>query len=178
MKIYFHRLLISTLSLVIVGATNLSATAPLVPNLSSRSNLSGVSDALIIGFVVKSSNTEVLLRAIGPSLSQFGVTTPLADPILSLYDASGILIVRSAVYDQPLDFLFDPTGQIRLAESRSGAFQFSRAPLTNDQAILSPPLAAGAYTLHITSRSGGKGTVLGEVYFQELRIITPIETPD
>ncbi len=47
----------------------------------------------ISGFIVDGTGTKkVMLRAIGPSLSQFGIAGRLADPVLELHDQAGVLI--------------------------------------------------------------------------------------
>ncbi len=51
------------------------------------------SGVLIGGFVISGSNAKtVLIRAIGPSLGFFGISNPLADPVLELFDANQNLI--------------------------------------------------------------------------------------
>ena len=42
---------------------------------------------------------RILVRAIGPSLANMGVATPLLDPELSLYDANGNVIVTDDDWD-------------------------------------------------------------------------------
>ena len=37
----------------------------------------------------------MILRAIGPELTQFGVPDPLSDPTLELYDSTGALIASN-----------------------------------------------------------------------------------
>jgi len=51
---------------------------------------------MIGGFILGgSNNTNVVVRGIGPSLAQFGVPNPLADPILELRDGNGSLLVMN-----------------------------------------------------------------------------------
>jgi hypothetical protein len=51
---------------------------------------------LIGGFVITGTESKVVvLRALGPSLSEFGVTGVLGDPVLSLYNSSGALIATN-----------------------------------------------------------------------------------
>src|SRR5690348_13412310 len=53
-------------------------------NISTRLSVGTGDDVLIGGFIVTGSvPKKVVLRAIGPSLSDFGVSNPLADPILN-----------------------------------------------------------------------------------------------
>jgi hypothetical protein len=109
------------LILALVTCAITPAAIPPIPNLSSRTDLRAPGDTLITGFVVSTPYTQVLLRAIGPSLTQFGVSHPLADPVLALYDSAGNLIAEGFTYGPP------PPGIIRVGfppniEQRSGAF--------------------------------------------------------
>jgi len=48
---------------------------------------------MIGGFIVRGSEPEpVIIRAIGPELTRFGVPNVLADPIMELHDGTGALI--------------------------------------------------------------------------------------
>ena len=51
----------------------------------------------MIGGLIIAGNgsTKVLLRGIGPSLSAFGITNPLADPKLELHNAQGAKIAEN-----------------------------------------------------------------------------------
>ena len=61
-------------------------------NLSGRARVSSGAKALIGGFVVTGDRPlKVLIRGVGPGLTDFGVSTPLADPRLSLYGTAGVL---------------------------------------------------------------------------------------
>src|SRR5205814_5928150 len=60
-------------------------------NLSARAFVGGGNDVLIGGTIIRGNGTSllrVLVRALGPSLASAGVTTPLANPTLSLRDAN------------------------------------------------------------------------------------------
>jgi uncharacterized delta-60 repeat protein len=62
-------------------------------NVSTRGFVA-TGDNVIIGgtIIIGSAPARVLLRAIGPSLTNFGVPNALADPILELHDGNGGLI--------------------------------------------------------------------------------------
>jgi len=57
----------------------------------------GTGDRVIIGGIIVSGDDpkRVLLRAIGPSLAPFGITNPLADPVLELHAPDGSLITTN-----------------------------------------------------------------------------------
>ena len=70
--------------------------APVLLNLSTRGMVGTGDDVLIAGFVVQGDGpATVVLRAIGQSLSISGVTNPLFDPKLSVYDASNNLLAEN-----------------------------------------------------------------------------------
>jgi hypothetical protein len=51
---------------------------------------------LIGGFIINGTQPKkVIVRVIGPSLSQYGVPGVLADPTLELHDGSGALIATN-----------------------------------------------------------------------------------
>lgn len=128
-------------------------------NLSTRASVPFAGSTVIAGFVVdagpgdSSSSKLLLIRAVGPSLEDYGVRGTLADPALHLFrgDGSEILVGESAR---------DPD-RIAEAARRTGA-----APLragAADQALLIS-LRGGVYTAHLGSTASHTGEVLFEIY--------------
>src|SRR5204863_3041247 len=64
-------------------------------NISTRGFVQNGANVMIGGFIVSgaSGSVNLVLRALGLSLAQFGVPNPLADPRLGLYDGNGTLIM-------------------------------------------------------------------------------------
>jgi DNA-binding beta-propeller fold protein YncE len=63
-------------------------------NLSTRLGVETGDNVLIGGFVItgpEGSTKQVLIRGIGPSLVNYGIKKPLADPVVELHDATSIL---------------------------------------------------------------------------------------
>jgi hypothetical protein len=61
-------------------------------NLSTRVRVGVGEDVAIAGFVIGGSSVkQVILRARGPSLVPFGITNPLADPVLRVYLGTSLL---------------------------------------------------------------------------------------
>ena len=76
--------------------TKFPAVGPRVQNLSTRGTVSTGDNVLINGFIITGTDPRtVILRALGPSLSGFGIPSALPDPVLSLYNSSGTLIATN-----------------------------------------------------------------------------------
>src|SRR5439155_17511478 len=66
-------------------STKFPTVGPQALNLSTRGFVSGGDNVLIGGFIITGTNPKsIVLRALGPSLSDFGLTDLLGDPVLSL----------------------------------------------------------------------------------------------
>ena len=51
---------------------------------------------LISGFIIGDvESATVVVRALGPSLVSFGVSNPLSDPVLTIYDSKGAVIATN-----------------------------------------------------------------------------------
>jgi hypothetical protein len=92
---------------------------------------------------------SVLLRAIGPSLSNFGIPNPLADPMLELRDGNGALIVANDNWKSTQQAAIEATGLQPSAELES--------------AILAT-LASGNYTAIVRGVGETTGVGLVEAY--------------
>ena len=69
---------------------------PQALNLSTRGLVGTGDNVLIGGFIVTGTDPKtVVLRALGPSLSGFGLSGVLADPVLSVYNSSHTLIATN-----------------------------------------------------------------------------------
>lgn len=132
-------------------------------NISTRSTVSPANPSLIVGFVVDGPAARsdrfsyLLIRAVGPSLADYGVAHPLAAPKVTLFDAKGNPI--------PWPEMFIPEWN-PYALAKAVAPIVGAAPLRTDSqdfAILQP-LPAGAYTAHVTAADGGSGDVMLEIY--------------
>jgi hypothetical protein len=68
-------------------------TNSILGNISTRSYVQTDDNVMIGGFIVQGTEPKrVILRAIGPELSQYGVPNVLPDPTLELHDSTGALI--------------------------------------------------------------------------------------
>jgi sugar lactone lactonase YvrE len=121
-------------------------------NISTRGFLRGGNDIIIAGFVVGGTGpvgTSILVRALGPSLSGFGITDPLADPIIELHDASGTLLASNNDW----------------RDSQADAITTTKlAPPDDRESAILTALHGGAFTAIVGTANGAPGTVVVEVY--------------
>jgi hypothetical protein len=128
------------------------ATARMV-NLSVRSAAGSGSQTLIVGFVITGSGSkQLLLRGIGPTLGSYGVSNALADPLLRLFNSSGVQVQANDDWGG--------SAELNTAFASLGAFAL---PAASKDAALFTPLAAGPSTFHIVANSG-TGVALAELY--------------
>ena len=141
------------LSAVFSSVATAAATRALV-NLSTRTTITGDTDPAVLAFQVEGSVPKtVLIRAVGPSLSLFGVPNALSDPMLTVHDASGAVIASND----------DWGGSADLANAMSLAGAFPLSPTSKDSALLLT-LAPGVYSARATGVNGASGTALIEIY--------------
>ncbi len=121
-------------------------------NVSSRVHLASAGDSAIAGFVVTGTVAKkLLIRAVGPSLSAFGVSDPLPNPTLTVYDRTSTVLATNSGWANDT--------QISAAGDAVGAFQLAAG--RNDAAVILT-LAPGPYTAQVSGSS--TGTALLEVY--------------
>ncbi len=119
-------------------------------NLSTRLTLP-VGGVAFPGFFVSGNQSQtVMIRAVGPGLTQLGVTGVVADPVLELYSGAN----KIAENDN-----WSGTQAPQLA-AQVGAFTL---PANSLDSVILATLAPGAYTLQVRGKTGG-GEVIVEVY--------------
>ena len=123
-----------------------------VQNLSTRGAVSTGDNVLINGFIISGSDpATIVIRALGPSLAGFGLSGVLADPVLNLYNSSGVLVKTNDNWHDDFGAAFmQATG---LAPSNP----FESAALLRN-------LPPGAYTVVVTGKNSTEGISLAEVY--------------
>jgi hypothetical protein len=134
------------------AAETAGGSATRLVNLSMRTRAGTAQETVVAGLVITGGTRRVLIRAVGPGLTQFGVGGTLADPQLAVY-AGGAL---HALND-------DWGGGPGLTEVFQRVRAFPLGATSRDAALLLT-LEPGAYTAHVTSAAGATGTVLLEIY--------------
>jgi len=136
--------------------TGTAGLATLV-NFSLRTQVGTGSNILIAGFVIAGNTAETLLiRGVGPTLTQFGVTGVLAAPQLQIYNSTGTVVAQSAAWGANSN-----AAAIASAQQSVGAFAL---PTGSADAALLVTLAPGAYTAQVSGIGATTGVGLVEVY--------------
>jgi len=79
-----------------VGAFEYGGVATTLGNISTRSFVQTGDNVMIGGFIVQGTEPKrVIIRAIGPELTQYGVPNVLFNPTLELHDGTGALIASN-----------------------------------------------------------------------------------
>ena len=139
-----------TPGLGLVEAYDLSpGTDSRLANLSTRGLVGTENNALISGVIVGDvASATVCIRALGPSLTT--LSTPLADPVLTIYDANGTVLGGNDDWQQ------DPDA--------ANIDQLGLAPANPAEAATLLHLPAGSYTAIETGVDEGVGSGLVEFY--------------
>lgn len=130
-------------------------------NLSALSRAGDGEDSLIVGFVIEGNASKtMLIRGIGPTLEDYGVSTALADVAIDVRNAAGELIARNEDWATPLDG--GATATV-IATQTAAVGAFALATDAADAAVL-VELAPGAYTVQLQPRSEDGRDGLIEIY--------------
>jgi uncharacterized delta-60 repeat protein len=145
-----------TLGVALFEVYDLSpAAASKLGNISTRAFVDTGNNIVIAGFILGggSNGDRVIVRGIGPSLTELGVSDALADPILDLRDGNGTLLFTNN------DWQDDPTGQVVVELVAAGL------ALTNNlESGIAATLPPGLYTALLSGVNNGTGVGLVEVY--------------
>ena len=150
----------STTGVALVEVYDLDAnTASILGNISTRSLVQTGADVMIGGFIVQGSGPKtVIVRAIGPELTQFGIPNALADPILDLHNGTGALIASNN------DWHTTVIGGIITSDQISAIQNSGHAPTQPSESAIIATLLPGNYTAIVRGVSNTTGVALVEVY--------------
>ncbi len=140
----------NTTGIALVEAYDIATGAAAhLSNISTRGLVQTSDNVMIAGMVVQSSNENVLVRALGPTLASFGITNPLANPTLELRDANGALIASNDNWKSTQQSEIMPTG---------------KAPPSDLESAILRTLTPGNYTAILRGVNNATGVALLEVY--------------
>jgi len=119
-------------------------------NMSTRALVQTGDNVMIGGFIITGSGQKnVIVRAIGPSLAQHGITNPLQDPTLELHNGNGAIIAFNDNWKDTQQAQIQATGL---------------APTNDNESAIVRMLAPGNYTAIVRGKNNTIGVALVEVY--------------
>ena len=128
-------------------------TDSVLANISTRGSIQTGNNVMIGGFTLGGNNKPagVVIRGLGPSLAQFGLSGVLADPTLDLHNANGVLIISNDNWtDDPVTATELSLKGLALQDSHESAIFASLPP--------------GQFTVIMAGKNGGTGIGLVEIY--------------
>lgn len=133
------------------------ASESLLVNLSTKVALAA-NEPITVGFIVGgTSKRRVLVRAIGPGLTAFGVANAMADPRLTVFSGQ----TQTAANN---DWSSTTANRTAVEQANQATQAFALTPGSRDAAA-ALTLSPGPYTVEV--RGPGAGEVLIEVYIIE-----------
>jgi hypothetical protein len=128
-------------------------------NISTRSFVQTGQNVMIGGFIVQGSGTQrVIIRAIGPELTQYGITDALANPRLELHNGTGALIASNDNWQTTILHGIITSNQVSAIQN-SG-----HAPTAGSESAIIADLQPGNYTAIVQGVNNTTGVALVEVY--------------
>ena len=119
-------------------------------NLSTRMMVQAGDGVAIAGFTIYDFGLQhILLRGIGPSLGNFGIPDPLADPILELHGPAGFTTITNNNWRDTQEAAIIATG---------------RAPSNDLESAIAVYLPSGTYTAILAGIAGTTGVGSVEIY--------------
>lgn len=123
-----------------------------ITNVSTRGYVDQTK-SIIKGFSInKSGKKQMLIRAVGPSLSQFGISQYLHNPRIYLFDSSGKMIAENDDWNNSISSKFGKVGA------------FPLLPNSMDAAMVVDLNGSTTYTVQASSQNQQGGEVLIEIY--------------
>jgi hypothetical protein len=128
-------------------------------NVSTRADVLTGGEIAIAGFVITGPPTEskqVLIRGVGPALSQFSVSGVLAEPTITLFNSANASIASNTGWGTNSD-----AAAIVAASAQVGAFAL---PTGSADSAMLESLTPGQYSVELTGAGSSTGIGLVEVY--------------
>jgi hypothetical protein len=150
----------NTMGVSLVEVYDLSpGVQSVLSNVSTRSLVETGDNVIIGGFIIQGTQPkDVIIRAIGPELSQYGVPTPLADPTLELHDANGTVIASNDNWQHTI------IGGIVTDDQVQNIQNSGHAPGDASESAIIANLPPGNYTAIVHGVNNTTGVALVEVY--------------
>jgi hypothetical protein len=122
-------------------------------NLSTRAFVQLQENVMIGGFTLGGAgpSTRIAVRGLGPSLTNFGLTSVLQDPTLEMHDANGTITISNDNWTDDA---------VMAAELSANGLAL---PDSHESGIFAS-LPPGQFTVVVAGKNGGIGTALLEIY--------------
>ena len=141
----------NTVGTGVVDAYDLSAASPArLANIATRGLIQPGDKLMIAGFIVQIAPVKVVIRAIGPSLSAFGIANALADTTLQLRDQNGAIVREND------DWRTDQEQEL---------INTGLQPTNDLEAALVQTIPPGQYTAQVRGKNDTTGIGVVQVYF-------------
>ena len=128
-------------------------------NISTRSFVETGEHVMIGGFIVQGSGPKrVIIRAIGPELTQFGINDALANPRLELHNGNGAVIGSNDDWQTTI------LGGVITGNQVSAIQSSGHAPTAASESAIIANLQPGNYTAVVRGVNNTTGVALVEVY--------------
>jgi hypothetical protein len=134
-----------------------TTSGSLLANISTRGFVQTGDDVMIGGFIVVTQPTRVIIRAIGPSLTQAGVPDVLANPQLELRDATTMI-------GQNDDWQTTQPGGVITTDQVTELQNSQLAPTNPAESAIIATLAPGSYTAIVRGVNSTQGNAVVEAY--------------
>ena len=134
-----------------IGLLEVYSAPSVLTNVSTRGFV-GTGDRVLIGGFSSGGgigSIQVIIRALGPTLTQFGVSDALADPTLSVIDSNGNAVASN-----------DNWKNAQQTAIQNSGF----APPNDLESAIITTLTNGNYTAIVSGKNGATGVGLLEVY--------------
>jgi hypothetical protein len=141
----------NTVGTGIVDAYDLGAASPArLANVATRGLIQPGDQLMIAGFIIQSGDVRAVVRAIGPSLSAFGITNALPDTTLQLRDVNGAIVRENDDWESDQKAELEATGL---------------EPGNSLEAAMVATIPPGQYTAQVRGKPETTGIGVVEIYF-------------
>jgi uncharacterized delta-60 repeat protein len=121
-------------------------------NIATRGFIQSGDKLMIAGFIIQNASVRAAIRAIGPSLTQFGITNALPDTTLQLRDQNGAILLENDNWK---------SNPAQKQELENNGLQ----PGHDLEAALIMTIPPGQYTAQVRGKGDASGIGVVEVYF-------------
>ena len=128
-------------------------------NISTRAFVQTDDNVMIGGFIVHgTASKRVIVRAIGPELTHYGISNALSNPTLELHASTGALIASNDNWHDTI------IGGIITSDQVADIRNSGHGPADGRESAIIADLPAGNYTAIVRGLNNTTGVALVEVY--------------